>query len=81
MRSLEHFQDVYTTPPYDEMKTVSQQATYPNQPVAGALCVLGASFTFAVLGALVKVVSVSLTNEMVVFFRNFCSLFFILPWI
>jgi drug/metabolite transporter (DMT)-like permease len=63
------------------MKTVSQQATYRNQPVAGALCVLGASFTFAVLGALVKVVSVSLTNEMVVFFRNFCSLFFILPWI
>ena len=42
---------------------------------------LGASFTFAVLGALVKVVSVSLSNEMVVFFRNFCSLFFILPWI
>ena len=42
---------------------------------------LSASFTFAVLGALVKVVSVSLTNEMVVFFRNFCSLFFILPWI
>jgi drug/metabolite transporter (DMT)-like permease len=67
--------------PVNEMKTVSRQATYPNQPVAGALCVLGASFTFAVLGALVKVVSVSLSNEMVVFFRNFCSLFFILPWI
>jgi drug/metabolite transporter (DMT)-like permease len=36
--------------------------------------------TFAVLGAVIKVVSLSLTNEMVVFFRNFCSLFFILPW-
>jgi drug/metabolite transporter (DMT)-like permease len=65
----------------NEMKTVSQQATYRNQPVAGAACVLGASFTFAVLGALVKVVSVSLSNEMVVFFRNFCALLFILPWI
>ncbi len=63
------------------MNTVSQEATYRNQPVAAALCVLGASFAFAVLGALVKVVSVSLTTEMVVFFRNFCSLFFILPWI
>jgi drug/metabolite transporter (DMT)-like permease len=58
-----------------------QQAIYRDKPVAGALCVLSASFTFAVLGALVKVVSVSLTNEMVVFFRNFCALFFILPWI
>lgn len=60
---------------------MSQERTHRDQPVAGALCVLGASFTFALLGALVKVVSVSLTNEMVVFFRNFCSLFFILPWI
>jgi drug/metabolite transporter (DMT)-like permease len=49
--------------------------------VAGALCVLSATLTFAVLGAVVKVVSLSLSNEMVVFFRNFCSLFFILPWI
>lgn len=49
--------------------------------MAGALCVLSASLTFAILGAVVKVVSGSLNNEMVVFFRNFCSLFFILPWI
>jgi drug/metabolite transporter (DMT)-like permease len=49
--------------------------------VAGALCVLSASLTFAILGVAVKVVSRSLTTEMVVFFRNFCSLFFILPWI
>jgi drug/metabolite transporter (DMT)-like permease len=60
---------------------VSQQVIYKDQPVAGALCVLSASLTFAILGAVVKVVSLSLTNEMVVFFRNFCSLFFILPWI
>ena len=49
--------------------------------MAGALCVLSASLTFAILGVVVKVVSRSLTTEMVVFFRNFCSLFFILPWI
>ncbi|UCG12726.1 MAG: DMT family transporter [Deltaproteobacteria bacterium] len=54
---------------------------YRNQPLAGALAVLAASFLFSVLGALVKVVSPSLTNEMVVFFRNLCALIFILPWI
>ena len=64
-----------------ESKLVSQQGTYRDQPVAGALCVLSASLTFAVMGAVVKVVSLSLTNEMIVFFRNFCALFFILPWI
>jgi drug/metabolite transporter (DMT)-like permease len=42
---------------------------------------LGAAFVFSILGALVKVVSSSLNNEMVVFFRNICSLIFILPWI
>ena len=60
---------------------MSQERTYKDQPVAGALCVLSASLTFAILGAVVKVVSGSLNNEMVVFFRNLCSLFFILPWI
>ena len=60
---------------------MSQQGIYKDQPVAGALCVLSASLTFAILGVVVKVVSRSLTTEMVVFFRNFCSLFFILPWI
>lgn len=59
---------------------MSQEATYRNQPVAGALAVLGASLIFALLGALIKIVSSSLTNEIVVFFRNFCALVFILPW-
>ncbi len=63
------------------MNDMSQGLTYRNQPVAGALSVLSASFTFALLGALIKVVSTSLTNEMVVFFRNFCALVFILPWL
>jgi drug/metabolite transporter (DMT)-like permease len=60
---------------------MSQEAIYRNQPVAGALSVLSASLTFALLGALIKVVSSSLTNEMVVFFRNLCALIFILPWL
>jgi drug/metabolite transporter (DMT)-like permease len=59
--------------------TITQK--YLDQPLAGALCVLGASFVFAILGALIKVVSSSLNNEMVVFFRNICALIFILPWI
>jgi drug/metabolite transporter (DMT)-like permease len=58
-----------------------REETYPNQPLAGALFVLSASLTFAALGALIKVVSTSLSNEMVVFFRNLCALIFILPWI
>lgn len=52
-----------------------------HQPLVGALFVLSASFVFAILGALVKIVSSSLNNEMVVFFRNACALIFILPWI
>lgn len=64
-----------------QMNPTSRAKTYRNQPLAGALFVLSASFTFAALGALIKVVSTSLTNEMVVFFRNLCALVFILPWI
>lgn len=64
-----------------QMNPTSRTETYRNKPLAGALFVLSASFTFAVLGALIKVVSTSLTNEMVVFFRNLCALIFILPWI
>jgi len=74
-------QDVRKTKLCHQSKPVSQQGIYKDQPVAGALCVLSASLTFAIMGAVVKVVSLSLTNEMIVFFRNFCSLFFILPWI
>jgi drug/metabolite transporter (DMT)-like permease len=59
----------------------TKEKGYKNQPIAGALFVLGASFMFAMVGTLVKVVSVSLNNEMVVFFRNACSLIFILPWL
>ena len=63
------------------MNPAFREKTYRNSPLAGALYVLSASFTFAAMGALIKVVSTSLPNEMVVFFRNFCALVFILPWI
>jgi len=52
-----------------------------NRPIAGALFVLSASFLFAVMGTLVKVVSSSINNEMVVFSRNAFALIFILPWL
>ena len=63
------------------MNSSPQTQSYCDQPVTGALFVLSASFVFAILGALVKIVSASLTNEMVVFFRNVCALIFILPWL
>jgi drug/metabolite transporter (DMT)-like permease len=63
------------------MNPFPRATTYRNPPLAGALFVLSASFTFAAMGALIKVVSTSLPNELVVFFRNFCALVFILPWI
>jgi len=63
------------------MNPTSRAETYRNQPLAGALFVLSSSLIFAALAALIKVVSTSLTNEMIVFFRNLCALIFILPWI
>jgi drug/metabolite transporter (DMT)-like permease len=65
----------------NQMNSAFRVKTYRNSPLAGALYVLSASFTFAAMGALIKIVSTSLPNEMIVFFRNFCALVFILPWI
>jgi len=65
----------------NQTNSVIPWVVYRNQPIAGALFVLGASFMFAMMGTLVKVVSSSLNNEMVVFFRNVCALIFILPWL
>jgi len=63
------------------MTRPTNQFHLQNQPVTGALCVLGASFLFSIMGALVKEASVSLPNDTIVFFRNFYALIFILPWI
>ncbi|MBL7181250.1 MAG: DMT family transporter [Pseudomonadota bacterium] len=58
-----------------------QPNTYRSQPLTGAVFVLSASLVFAILGAVIKIVSASLSNEMIVFFRNACALIFILPWV
>lgn len=55
--------------------------TYRNQPLAGALSIIGASLLIALVGALVKSVSASLNNEMVVFLRNVFVMIWVLPWI
>lgn len=67
---------------YDNRVDASiQTKSDQSRPIVGALFVLIASFLFAVLGTLVKVVSSSLNNEMVVFSRNVFALLFILPWL
>lgn len=53
----------------------------PNRPVAGSLLVLSASLTLATLGALVKLASTALPNEVIVFFRNFLAFLCLLPWL
>ncbi len=60
-------------------KDTSFVAAPGNQPVAGALFVSGASVTIAIIGALVKAVSVDLSLEMIVFFRSILTLVFLLP--
>lgn len=49
--------------------------------VRGALYMIGSAMLFSIMGALVKLVSVSLPNEMVVFFRSFGGLVALLPWV
>ena len=54
---------------------------YRNQPLAGAFSIVCASLLIALVGALVKHVSASLNNEMVVFLRNVFVMICVLPWI
>ena len=49
--------------------------------LAGALCVLGASLLFAVMGSLVKAAAAELPNAVVVFFRNFLALAILFPFL
>ncbi|MCK9264071.1 MAG: DMT family transporter [Desulfomonilia bacterium] len=49
------------------------------KPAAGALNILGAALMFAMLGALVRLASSTLPNEVVVFFRNIFALVFLMP--
>ena len=61
--------------------TSADQSAYRNQPLAGACCIIGGALLIAMVGALVKSVSASLSNEMVVFLRNFFVMLCVLPWI
>jgi drug/metabolite transporter (DMT)-like permease len=47
----------------------------------GALYMLGSALLFSVMGALIKIVSVRLPNEMVVFFRSAMGLLVLMPWL
>ena len=57
----------------------SQSYRTADEPVKGAICILAASLMFALIGALVRAASVTLPNEMVVFFRNALVLVFLMP--
>jgi len=46
-----------------------------------ALLILGSSFLFASMGALIKTVGPDLGNPMVVFFRNAFGLLALTPWL
>jgi drug/metabolite transporter (DMT)-like permease len=50
--------------------------------VRGALCLTAAAFLFAVMAALIKVVSTTpMSNEGIVFYRNLFGLVALLPWL
>ena len=70
-----------TSPARQADRAATDQGSYRNQPLAGAVCLICGSLLIALVGALVKSVSVSLNNEMVVFLRNFFVMLCVLPWI
>jgi drug/metabolite transporter (DMT)-like permease len=47
----------------------------------GALYMLGSALLFSIMGALIKIVSTRLPNEMVVFFRSAMGLLVLMPWL
>lgn len=47
----------------------------------GAFYIVAAELSFAVSAAIIKLVSVSLPNESIVFFRNFFGLLILAPWL
>lgn len=50
-----------------------------SKPVIGALSITMAGLMFAIMGCLIKKLSITLNNEMVVFSRNLCVLTILLP--
>jgi len=60
---------------------MNQKPEFENQPLKGALFVLASSFVFALMGGVVKELSVSVSNPMIVFFRNIFALGFMVLWL
>lgn len=56
-------------------------AAHPENLMRGAGFMLASGLLFAGMSGLVKAASESLPNEMVVFFRSFIGLVFLLPWL
>lgn len=56
-------------------------ATKSQSIVRGAFFVVAAELNFAISAAIIKLVSVSLPNESIVFFRNFFGLLILAPWL
>lgn len=50
-----------------------------DRPVKGAISIIISGLMFSIMGALIKKLSIGINNEMVVFLRNVCVLFFIGP--
>ncbi len=62
-------------------KSARGRELYGRHPRRAALLVIVAALLFAIMGAMVKVASRSLPNEMVVFFRNVLGWIVLLPWV
>jgi len=54
---------------------------HPENHLRGAMLMTLSALMFATMGMCIKLVSVYLTNEMIVFFRNFFGLLYLLPWL
>jgi drug/metabolite transporter (DMT)-like permease len=63
------------------VQLLTTQTTRRSRPLAGGLMVLASALLFAGVGALVKVLSIGLPTEVIVFFRNAVAAVFLLPWL
>lgn len=63
----------------NQLKNMASNAYFARETAAGAINIIGASLMFAILGALVRLASSELPNEIIVFFRNIFALLFLMP--
>ncbi len=63
------------------MKDSINQPTRGDNLALGAALIILAGACFASMGALIKLASATLPNEMVVFLRNVFALLFLGPWL